>query len=131
VGDITGVKLYGLEGKTYLDKVDNGISKTQSGVVTIDKEVDRIYTAVAGELVIEDPSLQRRIKITSKGSTTTVVWNPWAGVAAEMGDLEDADYLRLLCVETANAADEVVDVPPAGEYRLQTVYRIESDPIET
>ncbi|MGD8590014.1 MAG: D-hexose-6-phosphate mutarotase [Chromatiales bacterium] len=125
VGDIDRVKVLGLEAKDYLDKVENGKRRTQEGAVIIDDEVDRIYLAVHEALVIDDPSLQRRIRIGSSGSETAVVWNPWSRLSAEMVDLEDDDYRHMLCVETANAAQEVVQLPPAGEYRLQAVYQIE------
>ena len=125
VGNIDQVRVLGLEEKEYLDKVDNGKRKIQTGALAIAEEVDRIYTGVAGELIIEDASLQRRIRIASSGSHTAVVWNPWARISAEMGDLEDDDYLRMLCVETANAADDIVELPPAGEHRLGVDYRVE------
>ena len=126
VGDIDQVKVRGLETKDYLDKVDEGKRKAQSGAVMIDDEVDRIYLDVDQEMIIEDPSLQRLIRITSSGSKTAVVWNPWSRISAQMTDLNDEDYRNLLCVETANAAQEVVELPPAGEYRLRADYRIES-----
>ncbi len=125
VGDISRVEVLGLEDKAYLDKVDDGNIKTQSGAVTIGGEVDRIYTGIAGDLVIDDPSLERRIRIAASGSATAVVWNPWAKISADMGDLEDQDYQRLLCVETANAAEDIVSVTPAGDHRLQVNYSVE------
>ena len=126
VGEVDRVKVLGLEGKDYLDKVDHGNRKTQTGAVQIGDEVDRVYVDVDGKLIIQDPVLQRQISITSSGSKTAVVWNPWIRIAAEMADLEDEDYRRMLCVETANAAQDIVDLAPAGEYRLQVEYRIES-----
>jgi len=41
-----------------------------------------------------------------------------------MADLEDDDYKRLLCVETTNAADDVVEVAPGGECRMVASYRV-------
>jgi glucose-6-phosphate 1-epimerase len=125
VGDIHQVSVSGLEGKPYIDKVDGGQQKTQSGAVTINSEVDRIYQDVANELVIHDAALQRKICITSHGSQTAVVWNPWAKISAEMADLRDDDYLRLLCVETTNAANDIVTIQPGGEFRLVANYRAE------
>lgn len=125
VGDISQATVEGLDGTHYIDKVDGGQVKPQQGVVAIASEVDRIYTGVPAELVIVDAALNRRIRITSTGNHTAVVWNPWADISAQMPDLADNDYTRFLCVETANAADDVVTVPAHGEFRLEVTYAIE------
>lgn len=125
VGDIAQVKVLGLDGLQYLDKVAGLAEKTQSGPVAIDSEVDRIYTGVTGELVIDDASLDRKIRIASRGCSTAVVWNPWAETAASMGDLDDDDYRRMICVETANAGPETVEIAAGDEYRLSAEYTIE------
>lgn len=125
VGDISQASVLGLEDTDYIDKTDNSAQKHQSGAVTIGTEVDRIYLDVQGELVIADAALRRRIRIASGGSKTAVVWNPWAKISAEMGDLQDDDYRRLLCVETTNAATDVVEIVPDSEFRLVANYRAE------
>jgi len=126
VGDIGRVRVLGLEGTDYIDKVDDSARKTQSGAVTINGEVDRIYTGVTGELVIDDASLDRKIHITSKGCSTVVVWNPWADTAASMADLDDDGYRKMICVESANAGPETVEIAAGSEYRLAVQYTIES-----
>nr|WP_281720334.1 D-hexose-6-phosphate mutarotase [Nitrosomonas nitrosa] len=125
VGDIHQTSVSGLEGKSYIDKVDGGQQKIQSGAVTINTEVDRIYLDVANELVIHDAARKRNVRITSQGSRSAVIWNPWAKIASEMADLQDDDYLRLLCVETTNAASDVVTIQPGSEFRLTAQYRSE------
>ncbi|WON73661.1 D-hexose-6-phosphate mutarotase [Nitrosospira sp. Is2] len=130
VGDISQIAIFGMQGAEYVDKTDNGIVKAQAGAITIDREVDRIYRNVQREQVIEDAVLNRRIRITARGSKTAVVWNPWVKISAEMGDLEDDDYKRFVCVETANADVDAVEVPAAGESRLVANYRIERDMAE-
>ncbi|MDJ0807900.1 MAG: D-hexose-6-phosphate mutarotase [Gammaproteobacteria bacterium] len=127
VGDIDGVKVLGLENLRYLDKVDNGEEKIQSGEVTLTAEVDRIYNDVESDLTIVDQALARRIIIRSISSRTAVVWNPWVTIAKQMADLGDEDYKNLICVETANAAEEVVEIPSGGEGRLIARYSIERD----
>ncbi len=127
VGNINKVKVLGLEGLRYLDKVDKGEEKIQAGEVTIAEEVDRIYTGVQGDLTIVDEALQRRILIRSISSSTAVVWNPWSKISEQMADLGDDDYKQLICVETANAADEVIEIPSGGESRLIARYSIECD----
>ena len=125
VGDISQVSVSGLEDTDYIDKVDNSALKKQIGPVVINEEVDRIYLGVRDELVINDIALKRRIRIRSGGSKTAVVWNPWAKISAEMADLQDNDYRNLLCVETTNAATDVVEVSPGRESRLVANYSIE------
>jgi glucose-6-phosphate 1-epimerase len=93
--------------------------------VAIAAEVDRIYTGVPSQLVIQDAALDRRIRITSTGNQTAVVWNPWAEISTKMADLDDQDYTRFLCVETTNAAEDVITVPAQGEFRLEVTYAIE------
>jgi glucose-6-phosphate 1-epimerase len=125
VGDIAQAKVLGLNGCDYLDKAGGGnTQKHQTGDVTINAEVDRIYLNVDNTLTIDDAALNRRIQITSQNSKTAVVWNPWEKIAKDMADLEDHDYQRLLCVETTNAADDVVEVAPGGEFRLVANYRV-------
>lgn len=126
VGDITRVRVLGLEDCRYIDKAANGndLVHIQQGAVTVCEEVNRIYESVAPVLTIEDPALDRRIRIESRNSTTCIVWNPWVEVARSMGDLDDSDYERLLCVETANAASEVIECPAGAEVSLGVEYRI-------
>jgi glucose-6-phosphate 1-epimerase len=122
VGDISQTSVLGLDGTTYIDKVDNQRVKPQSGPVTVTQEVDRIYQSVPNELMIDDRALSRCVRITSTGNQTAVVWNPWIEVSAKSGDLTDDAYQHFICVETTNAADDVVTVPAQGAYRLSVIY---------
>ncbi len=127
VGDISQASVMGLEGSSYIDKMDESAEKTQDGPVRIAGEVDRIYTGVEGDLVVDDPVLGRRIRIASQGSRSAVVWNPWIDTTKAMGDLQDDDYQRMLCVETTNAGPDVVNIPAGGDYRLGARLSIERD----
>lgn len=125
VGDISQVQVLGLEDSSYLDKVDGGAEKIQAGPILVSEEVDRVYTNAPSELVITDAALQRRIRIASTGSKTAVVWNPWVKIAASMADLDDADYQRFICVETANAAADIIAIAPNEAFTLGATYSIE------
>ncbi len=125
VSDINQVQVLGLDGVNYLDKTDGGAEKTQAGPVTIAQEVDRVYTNVtAPELAIVDPIFDRRICITAQRSKTAIVWNPWVDITAGMADLDDTDYQRFICVETANAANDIVTIAPGTEASLVATYRV-------
>lgn len=120
VGDIAQTRVQGLDGCTYTDKAAGAGSavKRQTGDVTVAAEVDRIYSGVPPSMTLMDGALARTLRITSEGSHTAVVWNPWAALAAGMTDLPDHAYLRFVCVETANAGAEVITLAPGDAHTL-------------
>lgn len=124
IGDINQVAVLGLNGREYIDKVDGGQQKTQSGEVTFAGECDRVYLDVQPELVIDDSSLNRKIKVTATNSKTAIVWNPGADISAKMADLGDQDYEHFVCVETANAANEVIEVGAGEQYIMTAQYAL-------
>ncbi|MEM8673260.1 MAG: D-hexose-6-phosphate mutarotase [Cyanobacteria bacterium P01_G01_bin.67] len=125
IGDIAQVTVLGLKDCEYLDKVDGGKQKTQMDEITFTGECDRIYLDVSPEIVIEDPVLNRKIKVTATNSKTAVVWNPGADISASMGDLGDQDYLNFVCVETANAANEIIEIDAGDKYIMSAQYAME------
>jgi len=122
VGDVRQARIEGLENCTYIDKMDAGKRKQQQGAVEISSETDRIYLATASRCAILDPVMNRKIIISSTGSASTVVWNPWIETAQKMGDLGSDGYLNMLCVEATNAADDVVDLAAGATYCLVAGY---------
>ena len=127
VGNINQVQILGLEDTEYLDKLDEGTQKHQTGAVTVSEEVDRIYTGVKNELIIDDSVFNRRIRIASTSNKTAVVWNPWTRTSAMMPDLENDDYQHFICVEAGNLVTDAVDIPPGSEYSLLTNFKILRD----
>jgi glucose-6-phosphate 1-epimerase len=126
VADVRQVAIDGLEGCHYVDKVDRGQRKTQLGPVKLEAETDRVYRDTTADCLIHDPSLKRRIRISKRGSRSTVIWNPWAEKAAQLGDMGQDGYLNMVCVESGNAADNVVTVAPGQKHHLWTRYQVES-----
>ena len=123
VGAIAQTRVDGLDGCLFVDKTRDGAASTQTGSVTFSSEVDSVYAGVGPQLSIVDAAQNRDISISNQGSTTAVVWNPWAAIAKSMADLADDDYHRFVCVETANAGDEVVEVAPGETARMVAQYR--------
>ena len=126
VGDIADVELHGLEGCEYLDKVEQFARKRQSGPLRFAAETDRVYVNTRDECVIEDARLRRRIRIHKQGSASTVVWTPWADKAAAMGDYTAEGWRQMLCVESANAADNVLTLQPGETHTLAVRYGAEA-----
>lgn len=129
VGDIADIRIRGLEGCEYLDKAGGGsVRRRQDGPVVFSAETDRIYLNTESECVIEDTRLQRRIRVAKSGSRSTVVWNPWTEKADKMGDFGPDGWRRMVCVESANAAGNVVNLAPGAEHRLWVRYAVEALP---
>jgi len=126
VGDVSKASVEGFDGTEYIDKVksggDYGVHKIQQGAITIASEVDRIYLNSGKCCEIIDPILQRKIIIACEGSASTVVWNPWIDIATRMGDLGADGYLEMLCVETTNAADDLIELAAGATHRLVADY---------
>jgi glucose-6-phosphate 1-epimerase len=119
VGDVEAASVHGLEGATYLDKAD-GLARKRQGPepVRLRGLTDRVYVDAEGTCTIDDPGLARRLRIDKSGSRTTVVWNPGLEVARTMADLGPQAWRSMLCVETANAADNAVRLEPGQRHEM-------------
>jgi D-hexose-6-phosphate mutarotase len=126
ISDVAQVRIDDLDGCEFLDKVDHSTRKMQRGGIEIDQEVDRVYLNTSAGCLIEDAGLQRRIRIASQGARSTVVWNPRVDKASKMDDMAPDGYRRMVCVETGNAAENVVTVAPGEEHRMTVLYSLEA-----
>ena len=126
ISDVGALSITGMEGCTYLDKVGVAQTRMQQGAIQIASEVDRIYIDTEADCLIEDAGFKRRIRIAKSGSRSNVVWNPWIEKSAKMGDFgSDTGYRGMVCVESANAATNVVTVTPGTKHSLRVVYSTE------
>jgi len=126
IGDVAQMTIRGLEGCDYLDKVGEPARRTQKNGIVIESEVDRVYVDTTADCVIEDSGLKRAIRIAKQGSRSTVIWNPWAEKADKMGDFGAEGYRGMVCVESANAFDNLVTVKSGETHRLSVVYSLEA-----
>ena len=122
IDEIENTQVSGLEGKAYLDKTDGFKRKLQNGPVHVAAEVDRVYLDTEDDVVIDDA--KRKILIKKQNSLSTVVWNPWRDVAEKMGDLGKDGFHKMICVESANAAENVVTVQPGASHTLNVSYAL-------
>jgi glucose-6-phosphate 1-epimerase len=128
VGDVAQILIEGLDGTRYRDKVDGGALKAQDGPVRIAGEVDRVYLDTEATCTLVDPALARLVVVEKAGSRTTVVWNPGAEKARAMTDFADDEYSGMVCVETANAEGDVVELAPGESHTLRAVVRAMPSP---
>lgn len=118
VADCTKLHVEGLKNTAYIDKVDGGIEKMQTEDVRIGEEVDRIYMNTVAACTLVDEVTNRKVEISKKGSTSTVVWNPWVKKSIAMPDFGDEEYHTMICVETVNAGKDVITLKKGESHTL-------------
>lgn len=70
-------------------------------------------------LSIVDPAWGRRIHLDSTGSRSAVLWNPWVDKARRLSQFPDEAWQNMLCIETANLLEDVVQLESDERHRLQ------------
>lgn len=125
VGDVQQVSVSGLEGTTFIDKTDGFQHKRQgSEPVRIAKETDQVHLNSQAACTISDAVWNRRILVEKSGSNSTVIWNPWIEKTKGMSDMPADGWRQMLCVETANAADNAVVLAPGASHKLTARIRV-------
>lgn len=128
VGDARRTVVSGLEGAEYRDFPDRTGLTLQDGPIRFTAETDRVFVNTAATCVLEDPVLGRRIIVEKTGSNSTVVWNPWIAKSAALADFGDDEWMRMVCIETANAFENSVTVEAGATHRMTV--RVSVAPLE-
>ena len=118
VSDVRQARVEGVEGLGYIETLADWEQRQQQGALTFTGETDRIYLGTPNTLSIVDPQWNRRINLTSSGSRSAVIWNPWTDRARKLPDMADDGWQRMLCIETANVWDDVVTLQPGASHSL-------------
>jgi len=126
VGDVRQIRVRGLKGTSYLDKVEQFALKQETNEeISITSETDRVYLDTESTVEVVDPSLGRRLLIEKSGSRSTVLWNPWIAKAQQMPDFGGEEYLQMVCVESGNVGRNRVVLPPGHSSVLGVTLRAE------
>jgi glucose-6-phosphate 1-epimerase len=114
---IDQVRIEGLDQLNYIDCLNDWSEHQQAGTITIDGEVDRIYRNTQQPITIHDGN-SRIIYVRSSGSNSTVVWNPWIEKAKRLSHFADNAYQQMLCIETANAEQDFIELAAGEKHQL-------------
>ncbi|WP_049722187.1 D-hexose-6-phosphate mutarotase [Gilvimarinus polysaccharolyticus] len=115
VSDITQVRIEGLDGCEYSDKVKAGERFIQSGPIRFTGELDRVYENIQQPVTLNDAS--RRLQVTGDKSPSVVVWNTGPELAANIGDIGAGNHVGYVCVERGACLNDSWTMAP-GETRL-------------
>lgn len=126
VQDVRSAKVIGLQGLEYEDATQGNMLGRQSvAALTFPGEIDRVYRQAPAMLRLEGGGMPPR-RVLQEGFVDTVVWNPGPERAARLGDMPPQDWLRMLCIEAAVAAQPVQLAPGKTWRGLQ---RLETGPL--
>ncbi|KRW66035.1 aldose epimerase [Pseudomonas sp. TTU2014-105ASC] len=123
ISDIHQVRVEGLAGCPFIDTLQNWEEHQQQGDLQFGSETDRIYQNLPTVLTLVDSGWNRRIQLTTRGSTSAVLWNPWIDKARRLSSFADDAWQRMLCIETANVMEDVVVLEPGQCHILNTSIR--------
>ncbi|KAM0743340.1 hypothetical protein ACQRIT_003517 [Beauveria bassiana] len=105
VKDIAQVSIDGFENAPYVDQLAGMAAKTQAGPITVDGELDSIYTPIGGpkqSITLREGS-DTRLRIVRDNLDDVVVWNPHVDKAAGMGDFAPKDgWKKMVCIEAGS-----------------------------
>jgi glucose-6-phosphate 1-epimerase len=125
VTDVHEIAITGLDGISYLDKVDDLKKKLQHGDITVTGPTDRVYLDTTGTCTLKDHAGKRRVAVAKSGSNTTVVWNPWESGAAKLADMDPTEWHEFVAIETVNAAVDAITLAPGATHTMQAQVSIE------
>ncbi|TRO30397.1 D-hexose-6-phosphate mutarotase [Pseudomonas putida] len=118
VSDVRQARVEDVDGLGYIETLAGWEQRQQQGALTFAGETDRIYLNTPQTLSIVDPHWNRRITLASSGSRSAVIWNPWTERAKDLADMADDGWQRMLCIETANVWDDLVELKPGASHSL-------------
>ncbi|KAN0026935.1 hypothetical protein ACTFIU_009611 [Dictyostelium citrinum] len=113
ISNIENVYVLGLEGREYIDKMNNHkITKELNDKVQITNETDRVYLNVVPTQSTGVGKNYQPLQLIDNGSKTSitltydyqsmpdvVVWNPWIEKSKKMEDFGDNEYHNMICIE--------------------------------
>ncbi|EXF44590.1 aldose 1-epimerase family protein [Pseudomonas sp. BAY1663] len=118
VSDIHRVAIEGLADRPYIDTLENWERRQQQGNLHFSGETDRIYLDLPDTLSLVDQGWNRRIRLTSTGSSSAVLWNPWIAKAQRLSGFADDAWQRMLCIETANVLNDTIMLQPGQRHLI-------------
>ncbi len=126
VSDVRAIEIAGLESRSFVDKMENAAVKPPSKApIRFGSEVDRVYLDTNDTCVLKDPGLQRQISVAKSGSASTVIWNPWIDKSVRMKDFGDDEWTGMVCIETANIANNSIELSPGQSHTTSAIIAVE------
>lgn len=125
VSDAADIRLQGLAGAVYTDRVAQEFKAVQSGEIRPASCVNSWYPNAPDNVVLEDIGLHRKLLISKNGFSDTVVWNAWEPGALTIPDIKDS-WRGYLCVESGNCLSNAIHLLPSTAFCASVNYSLAS-----
>ncbi len=126
VSAIDEVCISGLDDTHYVDTLDDWHDYTQNGAIKFTGETDRIYLDTPNEMHLHDNGWNRTIHLRATNSASAVVWNPWIEKSKRLSQFAPDAWREMVCIETANVLDDMVQLAPNATHTLAVEIRSEN-----
>ncbi len=126
VGDVRQVRVEGLEQDAYIDKVGTIQERPATGEpIVFEQETDRVYVNTRATCRLVDPSWNRTIQVSKRGSLSTIVWNPWIDKSARMPDFGDNEWPEMVCIGDGQCRSQRGRLDSGGASRIAASIAVE------
>ncbi|XP_075732167.1 uncharacterized protein LOC119180580 isoform X3 [Rhipicephalus microplus] len=120
--DVRKCTLSGCHGVLYADKTKDFCElREEREYVTISQWTDNIYKSTERVHMLTEVGTGKTLKIEKENLPDTVVWNPWAKMAAKLEDLDVNEYMHMLCVEPGHVVQPVL-LEPSQHFRAACTF---------
>jgi len=108
VSNVERVRFTGFSGLNYFDVLDGWKIKSQDQEPTINQETTHAYINAPDTFLIEDREWNRQITVSTHGTRSAILWNPWKERALLLDQYQASSWKDMVCLETARLYDDLL-----------------------
>ncbi|MCB9876393.1 MAG: D-hexose-6-phosphate mutarotase [Planctomycetes bacterium] len=117
VGDVRSAEVRGLENVSFAEHAALPEAAWDCAApLRFRAETDRVFQGVPPRLELHQPALRRRVRLDAGHAASAIVWNPWIEKTKRLSQMALDDWQTFCCIETANARDNAVRLPPGASH---------------
>ena len=121
VPDAQVVQISGFEGLRFVDRLAGPEAQdAEERPVTLTGETDRLYLGTSADALISDGT-GRTVSVSTEGSQSRVVWNPWRRKAEAMADFGADEWAGMVCLESANVQSDRITLAPGETHTMSAL----------
>jgi glucose-6-phosphate 1-epimerase len=127
VGDVTRIRINGLEDSEVQDNLlPTGSPRSkQAGTVTLQGPAARIFRPFPDEVSVEDPVLNRRIRLRSPEAAQLVLWNSGTPRIENNRPTGEVEWQTQIALEPLRGLEQILTLAPGEKARLSLEIEVE------